>query len=126
MDFLLIDGTLSFTGPQLNTYIQKLGWTIDTSTSVVAVPPNPDNQIEATIVQESVKLPRTSIFTYFKSCSNPSCRACKGYCTFCRKNIALYSSDNNYLVLFLTSSKCLFNAKRPLSNTITHKVTTHP
>jgi translation initiation factor 3 subunit K len=63
--FLLIDNVLSFTGSQLNAYIQNLGWTIDPSTSVVAIPPNPDNQIEATIVQESVKLPRTSIIPYF-------------------------------------------------------------
>ena len=107
MDSLSINGTLSFTGSQLNAYIQKLGWTIDPSTSVVAIPPNPDNQIEATIVQESVKLPRTSIFPYFRVCWNPSYRARKGYCTLCRKNIALYSPDNNYLVLFITSSKCL-------------------
>jgi len=49
---------LDLTGSQLNAYIQKLGWTIEPSTSVVAIPPNPDNQIEATIVQESVKLPQ--------------------------------------------------------------------
>ena len=68
MDSLLIDCTLSFTGSQLNVYIQKLGWTIDPSTSVVAIPPNPDNQIEATIVQESVKLPRKSISPIFDVC----------------------------------------------------------
>jgi hypothetical protein len=67
MDFLLIDGTLFFTVSQLDAYIQKLGWTIDPAASVVVIPPNPDNQIEATIVQESVKLPRTSISPYFKS-----------------------------------------------------------
>ena len=96
---MLIDSSLSFTGSQLNAYIQKLGWTIDPSTSVVAIPPNPDNQIEATIVQESVKLPRMSIIPYFKACSNPGCRARKGYCTFCCKNIVLYSLDNNHLLL---------------------------
>ena len=66
---MLIDGILSFTGSQLNAYIQKLGWTIDPSTSVVAIPPNPDNHIEATIVQESVKLPRASICPYSKACA---------------------------------------------------------
>ena len=109
MDFLLIDSILSFTGSQLNAYIQKLGWTIDPSTSVVAIPPNPDNQIEATIVQESVKLPRTSIIPYSKACSNPSCRARKNYCTFCRKNITLCSLDNNHMVLFLTAAKCFIS-----------------
>jgi len=99
---------LDLTGSQLNAYIQKLGWTIDPSTSVVAIPPNPDNHIEATIVQESVKLPQlVKVIAHSVA------------------KIALYSLDNNHLVLFLTSSKCLFNAKRPL-NTITHKVTTHP
>jgi len=49
---------LDLTGSELDAFIKKLGWTIDPSTSVVAIPPNPDNQIEATIVQESVKLPQ--------------------------------------------------------------------
>jgi translation initiation factor 3 subunit K len=49
---------LNLSGPPLTAYIQKLGWTIEASTSVVTVPPNPDNQIEATVVQESVKLPQ--------------------------------------------------------------------
>jgi len=49
---------LDLTGSELNAFIKKLGWTIDPSTSVVTIPPNPDNQIEATIVQESVKLPQ--------------------------------------------------------------------
>ena len=109
---MLTDSILSFTGSQLNAYIQKLGWTIDPSTSVVAIPSNPDNQIEATIVQESVKLPRESIIPYFKAYSNPSCRARKGYCTFCRTNIALYSLDNNRIVLFLNAAKC-FISKTP-------------
>lgn len=45
-------------GPELTAYIQKLGWTIDASSAVVSIPPNPDNQIEATVVQEAIKLPR--------------------------------------------------------------------
>ncbi|KAF4623021.1 hypothetical protein D9613_001954 [Agrocybe pediades] len=49
---------LNLSGPALTAYVQKLGWSIDASTSVVSVPPNPDNQIEATVVQESVKLPQ--------------------------------------------------------------------
>src|SRR5882757_8688764 len=101
MDFLLIDSILFFAGSELDAYIQKLGWTIDSSTSVVAIPPNPDNQIEATIVQESIKLPRTSVFSYFKACSNPTCRGRENHCTFCRTNIAWWSSlDNNYILFF--------------------------
>ena len=44
------------TGAELDAYVEKLGWT--TTGDVVAVPPNPDNHIEATVVQESIKLPR--------------------------------------------------------------------
>ncbi|KAF8078444.1 armadillo-type protein [Lyophyllum atratum] len=49
---------LDLTGTELEAYIQKLGWPIDASTSVISVPPNPDNQIEATVVQESINLPQ--------------------------------------------------------------------
>ncbi|KAF9015333.1 armadillo-type protein [Cyathus striatus] len=49
---------LDLTGKALEVYIQKLGWSIDSSCSVVNIPPNPDNQIEATVVQESIKLPQ--------------------------------------------------------------------
>ena len=46
-------------GADLNAYVEKLGWTINES-GVVTVPPNPDNQIESTVVQENIQLPRTS------------------------------------------------------------------
>ncbi|RDB29036.1 Eukaryotic translation initiation factor 3 subunit K [Hypsizygus marmoreus] len=49
---------LNLTGPALDAYIQKLGWTADAASSVVSIPPNPDNQIEATVVQESISLPQ--------------------------------------------------------------------
>ncbi|KAJ3503803.1 hypothetical protein NLJ89_g8269 [Agrocybe chaxingu] len=39
---------LGLTGAELGAYIQKLSWAVDPSTSVIIVPPNPDNQIEAT------------------------------------------------------------------------------
>lgn len=42
----------------LKAYIDKLGWTISSEGTVVNIPPNPDNQIEAIVVQESIKLPR--------------------------------------------------------------------
>lgn len=45
-------------GPDLEAYLHDLGWAIERSNSVVIIPPNPDNQIEATVVQESIKLPR--------------------------------------------------------------------
>lgn len=67
MELLTIISVLSFVGSELNAYIGKSGWTVDPSTSIVAIPPNPDNQIEATIVQESIKLPRTSMTLYFKT-----------------------------------------------------------
>ena len=40
-------------------YVSGLGWTIDGS--IVTVPPNPDNQVEATVIRESVQLPRKSV-----------------------------------------------------------------
>ncbi|KAF9478045.1 ARM repeat-containing protein [Pholiota conissans] len=49
---------LDLSGAELSVYIQKLGWIVDASTLVVTIPPNPDNQIEAIVVQESVKLPQ--------------------------------------------------------------------
>jgi len=49
---------LALTGDEFTEYVTKLGWTIDSTTSVVNVPPNPDNQITATVVQESIKLPQ--------------------------------------------------------------------
>ncbi|KAI5835882.1 ARM repeat-containing protein [Schizophyllum commune Tattone D] len=47
---------LDLSGAELDAYVEKLGWT--TTGDVVAVPPNPDNHIEATVVQESIKLPQ--------------------------------------------------------------------
>ncbi|KAL0950968.1 hypothetical protein HGRIS_007716 [Hohenbuehelia grisea] len=45
-------------GAELDAFIDKQRWTIDASGSNVEIPPNPDNQIEATVVQESIKLPQ--------------------------------------------------------------------
>lgn len=45
-------------GPELDAYVAKLGWTSDASTGVITVPPNPDNQITSTVVQENIQLPR--------------------------------------------------------------------
>ncbi|KAI0936249.1 hypothetical protein AcV5_004436 [Taiwanofungus camphoratus] len=49
---------LDLAEPDLGAYIAGLGWTVDTSTGVVTVPPNPDNHIESTVVQENIQLPR--------------------------------------------------------------------
>jgi translation initiation factor 3 subunit K len=46
------------TGDDLDQYIKVLGWTIDPTTNVVTISPNPDNHIEATVVQETIKLSR--------------------------------------------------------------------
>ncbi|KAF8225020.1 ARM repeat-containing protein [Tricholoma matsutake] len=49
---------LDLSGVVLEAYIKTQGWTLDPTSSVVCIPPNPDNQIEATIVQESISLPQ--------------------------------------------------------------------
>lgn len=48
-------------GDDLKAYVAKLGWSIDASTGVVTAPPNPDNQIASTVVQENITLPRESV-----------------------------------------------------------------
>ncbi|EIW64758.1 ARM repeat-containing protein [Trametes versicolor FP-101664 SS1] len=48
---------LALDGPELDVYVAKLGWTTDASTGVITVPPNPDNQITSTVVQENIQLP---------------------------------------------------------------------
>ncbi|KAF7784462.1 hypothetical protein Agabi119p4_627 [Agaricus bisporus var. burnettii] len=49
---------LALSGDDFTEYVARLGWTIDSTTEVVNIPPNPDNQIEATVIQESIKLPQ--------------------------------------------------------------------
>ncbi|KAF9044885.1 initiation factor 3 [Hymenopellis radicata] len=49
---------LALNGPDVVAFVEKLGWTLDASGTVISIPPNPDNQIEATVVQESIKLPQ--------------------------------------------------------------------
>jgi translation initiation factor 3 subunit K len=50
---------VAISGSELEAYVSKLDWTFDASTGVIGIPPNPDNQIESVVVQESIKLPRT-------------------------------------------------------------------
>lgn len=47
-------------GDDLAAFVTKLGWTFDAATGVVSIPPNPDNQIVSTVVQENIQLPRKS------------------------------------------------------------------
>lgn len=49
---------VDLSGPELETWIAKQGWSLDSSTDVVSVPPNPDNQIESIVIQEHIKLPQ--------------------------------------------------------------------
>ncbi|KAH9175411.1 ARM repeat-containing protein [Lactarius sanguifluus] len=49
---------LDLEGSDLDEYVARLGWRSDTSTGVIEVPQNPDNQIASTVVQEDIKLPR--------------------------------------------------------------------
>jgi translation initiation factor 3 subunit K len=49
---------LDLSGDGLNAYVEKLGWSTDASTGVISIPSNPDNQIESTVVQESIQLPQ--------------------------------------------------------------------
>ncbi|EIM83312.1 ARM repeat-containing protein [Stereum hirsutum FP-91666 SS1] len=50
---------LSLSDSGLDEYISKLGWTQD-ATGVVEIPPNPDNKIVSTVVQENINLPQLS------------------------------------------------------------------
>jgi len=47
---------LDLEGVELEDYIARLEWRFDSSAGVVEVPPNPDNQIASTVVQEDIKL----------------------------------------------------------------------
>lgn len=67
-----------------------LGWTIDPTTNVAIIPPNPDNQIEATVVQEAIKLPRKStLMLSLKGLLKISFRTDKNHRTL--QKLALYT-----------------------------------
>ncbi|ETW87438.1 hypothetical protein HETIRDRAFT_378399 [Heterobasidion irregulare TC 32-1] len=51
---------LDLSETDLEDYVAKLDWKIDSSTGVIDIPPNPDNQIESTVVQENIDLPQLS------------------------------------------------------------------
>ncbi|KAF8311030.1 armadillo-type protein [Cantharellus anzutake] len=45
-------------GADFESYVASLGWSLNTSTGVVSVPPNIDNQIKATVTRETITLPQ--------------------------------------------------------------------
>ncbi|KIM85421.1 hypothetical protein PILCRDRAFT_817436 [Piloderma croceum F 1598] len=49
---------LDLQGSELEAYVSRLGWSLGSSKNVISIPSNPDNQIESTVVQESIKLPQ--------------------------------------------------------------------
>jgi translation initiation factor 3 subunit K len=55
-------------GPQLEGYISNLGWSFEGS--VICIPPNPDNQIESTVVQEAIKMTRACLMLSFQFVMN--------------------------------------------------------
>ena len=60
-------------GEELEEYIARLRWKFDSATGVVEVPPNPDNQIASTVVQEDIKLQRkflSSLLPHLLTASN--------------------------------------------------------
>ena len=59
---LIVCRAAATAGPELKAYVDKLGWTLDEATAVVSIPPNPDHQLETTVVQENIQLPRASLF----------------------------------------------------------------
>ncbi|KAG8941088.1 hypothetical protein FRC04_004708 [Tulasnella sp. 424] len=50
---------LDLTGPEFDAMLEKLGWTVDSKGGVV-ITPNPDNQIQATVLREDIQLPQLS------------------------------------------------------------------
>ncbi|KIY45418.1 ARM repeat-containing protein [Fistulina hepatica ATCC 64428] len=56
---------LDLEGDELPAFLRKHDWTLDASTNAVRIPPMPNNQIEATVVQENTKLSQlTKIIAY--------------------------------------------------------------
>ncbi|KAG8822015.1 hypothetical protein FRC19_006848 [Serendipita sp. 401] len=47
---------LDLSGDDLGAHIAKVGWNLDENTGTVAIPLNPDNTIQATVVRESLNL----------------------------------------------------------------------
>jgi hypothetical protein len=65
----------------LEEYIARLGWKFDPATGVVEVPPNPDNQIASTVVQEDIKLLRKFLSSPLSALLTVSYRIDKSHLT---------------------------------------------
>ncbi len=55
--------TNAYIDADFESYVISLGWSLNSSTGVVSVPPNIDNQIKATVTRETITLSRK-----FSSC----------------------------------------------------------
>jgi len=51
---------LDLSGSDLESYVSRMGWTLDSAAQVVSIPPNPDNQVEASVVRESIEFRQLS------------------------------------------------------------------
>ncbi|KAH7924857.1 ARM repeat-containing protein [Leucogyrophana mollusca] len=49
---------IDLSGSDVEEFASKQGWSLDASTGIFAIPPNPDNQVESVVVQENIKLPQ--------------------------------------------------------------------
>ncbi|KAH7915369.1 ARM repeat-containing protein [Hygrophoropsis aurantiaca] len=49
---------MNISGSDLEEFASQQGWSLDSSTGVFTIPPNPDNQVGSVVVQENVKLPQ--------------------------------------------------------------------
>ncbi|KAI6005248.1 ARM repeat-containing protein [Pisolithus orientalis] len=47
---------VDLSGPELEMWIEKQGWSLDISIRTVSIPSNPDNEIESVVIRENVKL----------------------------------------------------------------------
>lgn len=77
--------------------MSKLGWAFDTAKGIITIPPNPDNQIESTVVQESIKLPRTCLIGLVDASANCDLliRVGQGYFTCCTSSVSSVVSSRN-------------------------------
>lgn len=61
----------------MEEHIAGVGWTLDSNTGTVTIPPNPDNTVEATVVRESIGLPRMITLSFMLNASNVTFRISK-------------------------------------------------
>jgi hypothetical protein len=101
-------------GVELEDYIARLGWKFDTSAGVVEVPPNPDNQIASTVVQEDIKLQRMFRLLSPATLLTPTYRTNKSHlaCHFGSVNLLFQKLpvNNIHLVVDIDEIKCRITA----------------